>query len=199
MNNEAPLEKYHRFYRFVRIYSGTGTIKLEDGKSVDCNFECGQTEEGDIIICSRQYELFLEYIISGKIGGGSISHLSGYASNGQPLKASITQLLRLEASATPFVSFYARDLEVGTNSSVPLEVVRYYLVNFEFMLPITLDIGGYTVAINKIEGYDEADREIKATKMLNLLLNLKLGKIKVVFTIIQTLKHSLMIYAAFYP
>jgi len=173
MRADKPLQKYHSFYRFIRSYQGTGHIDLESGKRIDCDFECGQTEEGEIIVCSHQYQRFLPVVITGEIGGRSESRLSGFTSNGQSISANITLLLHLEGSSNPFVSFYARDLMVG-DSNASLQTLKYYLVNLEFIFQLDWHIAGHAITIRKIEAYDKAEKEMEATKRAKITAELEI-------------------------
>lgn len=178
MKNDEPLQNYHSFYRFIRSYRGTGHISLSSGKQIDCEFQCGQTEEGDIIVCSHQIVRFLPFIIDGEFDGKSEVRLLGNTSSGQRISANITLFLHLESSSEPsskqFVSFYATDLTVIEASSAPLYALTYYLVNFEFACPLNWHFAGHEFTIRKIGDYDEAEREMEATKRAKITAKLEI-------------------------
>ena len=164
MNEDSPLQKAHSFYRFIRSYSSAGQVHLASGASIGCEFECGQTEEGDIIIiCSRQAEHVLNFFIQNT----PILGFSARTSSGQLISATNVSFGPATSSSSAnesFQSFYASDLTVDTTSSVPLQTLRYYIVNFEFILPITWNFGEYCINVKKIDGYREAETEMEATK-----------------------------------
>jgi hypothetical protein len=159
------LEKLPSYYRFIKLYEGKGSIHLSDGSTLDCDFECGQNEEGDIIVYSRINSSNYDPIMELWFGGLEVSHVSGHTVSGQRIQANIT----LCTSSSPasknspaFLLCYAKDLAVGELIVPPTEL-RFYLVNFMFTKPLSWRFRGYNVTIKKVDGYDEIEQEMKAT------------------------------------
>jgi hypothetical protein len=164
MNEDTPLQRRHSFYRFVRSYGGIGQIYLDSGTLINCEFECGQTEEGGVIVCSRQIERFSN--LPDQVG--FVWRLSGYTSTGQLISVDNLSLLHAEYSSNPFISFYARDMTVSTASSTSLASLKFYIVNFEFIIPLRWRFRGYCIAIRKIKGNDEVEIEMETTKIAKI-------------------------------
>jgi len=163
------LEKLPSYYRLIKSYEGKGSIHLSDGSKIDCDFECGQNEEGDIIVGLNTDPSNFPVVWSVLDDSKVISHVSGNTSTGQFLEANISLWTHFSLSSdsersSAFLIAYARDLTVGKEPTVPLNALKSYLVNFEFVLPLGLRFRGFDITIKKVDGYEEIEREMKATK-----------------------------------
>ena len=160
------LEKLPSYYRLIRSYEGKGTIQLSDGRKLDCDFECGQNEEGKIIV-GLNIDPSNTGVISEALAIGDdpqiVSQVSGTISTGQFLKAKIAVWTHFSAGNSVFLICYARDLTVDKEPIVPLNTLKSCLVNFKFTLPLSWRFRGYDVTIRKIDGYDEIEQEMEAT------------------------------------
>ncbi len=161
------MEKLPSYYRLIKSYEGKGSIHLSDGRKLDCDFECGQNEEGDIIVGLSTDPSGYAVIESSFDDSNVKYHVSGNTSTGQFLEANIsvwTHFTLGSERASVFLIGYARDLAVGKEPAVPLNALKSYLVNFEFILPLSFRFRGFDITIKEIDGYEESKREMNATK-----------------------------------
>jgi hypothetical protein len=159
------LEKLPSYYRIIKSYEGKGNLHLSDGRKLDCDFECGQNEAGDIIVYSSINSTNSDLIMEVWFDGLEISHMSGHTVSGQRIQANLTQCISssLGSKNSPaFLVFNAKDLTVG-ELAAPLNALNAHLVNFKFILPLSCHFRGYDVIIKKTEGYAEKELEMDAT------------------------------------
>lgn len=175
------MERIPIYYRLIKSYEGKGNIHLSDGGKLDCDFECGQNEEGDIIV-GLSTELSNYAVIGLGLASNVISHVSGNTSTGQFLEANISQWIHSSLSSersSAFLIAYARDLTVDKEPTVPLNALKSYLVNFVFMLPLSLRFRDFDITIKKIDGYEEREREMKATKRPKMTAELTVTRLPI--------------------
>lgn len=161
------MEKFPSYYRLIKSYKGKGNIQVSDGRALACDFECGQNEDGDIIVGINidpiHFAIFMRDL-------HTISRVSGYTSAGQFLEADIALWTQSKMSSSSegsstFAVAYANTLKVSNDDlKVPLNAIRAYLVNFEFILPFTWHFGSYDLAIRRVKEYDTSLDEMRATK-----------------------------------
>lgn len=155
------------YHQFVKSYQCRGSVYLSNRRHFDCDFLCGQTEEGDIIV--RLHEINLAFLPS-IINYDSVEFVSGYSSDGQYIRANITLSGPAKLSSdsnggfSGSVEFYARELIVGNALSTPLVALKFYVVNFEFVSQLKWRLGVYDVAVKRHDKYQEAEEEMRATK-----------------------------------
>jgi hypothetical protein len=154
VKNLAMLPSY---YRLIKSYEGKGNIHLSDGRTPDCDFECGQNEEGDIIVgLATDPSAVIEIFVADST---SIIRISGTTTTGQFLEA-----IPVGVHDPPaFLTAYAKTLRVG-DSVVPINAMKAYLVNLEFISPFSWRFGGYDFAIEGVKEYGESVSEMHATK-----------------------------------
>jgi hypothetical protein len=162
-NRGEDLEKLPSYYGLIKSYEGKGSIHLSDGTKLDCDFECGQNEEGDIIVGLNTDPSNYGVIGRGLDDSKFISRVSGETSTGQWLEASIAGWTDFTLSSSAFLVCYAKDLTVGKEPSVPPNALKSHLVNFKFVLPLSWHFRGYEITIKKVDGYDEIEKEMRAT------------------------------------
>jgi hypothetical protein len=99
----------------------------------------------------------------------SVAYVSGTTLAGQHFKAEIAapgpaEFLSDSKGFSGFFTFYAKDLTVGNVLTTPVRALKFYLVNFEFMFPLKLHFGSYDIMMSQVDGYQDAEKEMKATK-----------------------------------
>jgi hypothetical protein len=156
-----------RYHRFIKSYKCRGSIYLSDRQHFDCDFECGQTEEGDIIVLLGFCELDSMFRFWG--GLDSALFVSGYTHDGQHVRANIAVSGSIKISSdlngiSNEFEFHARDLTVDEIKPTPITALKFYIVNFKFIKPLKWHLGGYNVAVEKVSGYAQAEEEMRATK-----------------------------------
>lgn len=158
------LSQHQRYSQFVTSYKATGSVYLRNRRHFECDFECEQTEEGDIIV--RFFDPALIPFINEL---ESFAYVSGTTLAGQHIKAEIMAPGPAEISTdskglSGFFTFYASDLTVGNVLTMPLRALKFHLVNFEFVIPLEWHFGGYDIAMSKVDRYQDAENEMNATR-----------------------------------
>lgn len=155
------------YHQFIKSYQCHGNVYLSNRRYFDCDFECGQTEDGDIIVRLLKFDLaFLPFIFNDD----SVEFVSGHTSEGHYVRANITISGPAELSwdsnggFSGNVEFYARALIFGNALTAPLTALTFHLVNFEFVCPLKWHLGGHDITVNQVERYEEAAKEMTATK-----------------------------------
>lgn len=160
------MQEHHRHYQFVRSYQGQGSVYLRSRRHFECDFECGKTEGGDIIVGLRTSDPSVLPLINDL---ESFVFVSGTTLTKQHIKAEImapgpAHLVSDSNGFSCFLTFYAADLTVGNVLTTPLQALKFYLVSFEFVRPLKLHFRGYDIVVSKVDGYQDAENEMEATK-----------------------------------
>jgi hypothetical protein len=147
------------------LYQCRGNIYLSNKRYFCCDFECGQTEAGDIIVRTFNFDLAIWPFINDF---DNAVYVSGYTSKGRYVRVNIdlsaSKEMSLGATVSAAFEFYGRELLVGNMLAEPLTELKFYLVNFEFLQPLKWHLGGYEVSVKKVEGWQEAEKEMKVTE-----------------------------------
>jgi hypothetical protein len=160
------LPKTQHYHQFVKFYEGQGHIYLSDRRQFDCDFDCGQADGGQIYVRVHLTDPVLFGIFNDL---NSVLYLSGLTTLGHYIRANISVAGPGEFSwdansFSGFFSFYATDVVVGNALTSPLNALKFYLANLEFVRQFELHFPGYDIAVKKVAGYDEAVKEMHATK-----------------------------------
>jgi hypothetical protein len=126
-------------------------------QSFDCDFVCGQNEEGDIVVRLQSVDPAFNEVFFDDLA--SVVYVSGYTSDGQYVNADIS------LAGLPYAQTLTRiNMLAEFQARRKFYKLKCYIVNFEFFRPFNWHFGGYDISVTKVTGYKQATEEMRSTK-----------------------------------
>jgi hypothetical protein len=156
---EEQMQADQHYDQFIRWYQCRGSIFVGKRQRVDCEFECGQSEEGDIIVRLQSVDPAFYHIIIG--GLESVVYVSGYTPDGQYMKADIAVAGLPESYAQVLTRI---NMLAEPQARLKFYKLTFYIVNFEFFRPFKWHLAGYDITVKQVADYNKVKEEMRATK-----------------------------------